>query len=212
MLDKTKFVVKQQTKFLMAKSAYDIVDGDSGNALGTATEKRGLLATLFGMVLGKERMPLTIEVRQKPDDALVFSIRRSGLLFKKVRLLNAQGQAVGTYKAKKFSLTGGFHIYDEAGKHIAEIKGKWFKAEYTLLTPDGKEMGSVSKKWGGMAKELFSSAGTFGVQIAPRCAEDTKAKMLILGAAIAIDAVFQQKGGKSGGGGGDEGGGGDADD
>lgn len=59
-----------------------------------------------------------------------------------------------------------------------------------------------------MAKELLSGAGTFGVEIAPRCVEDTTAKMLILGAAIAIDAIFKKKSGKGGGGdGGDEGGG-----
>ena len=44
-------------------------------------------------------------------------------------------------------------------------------------------------------RELFSSAKTYGIEIAPRCAEDSTAKMLILGGAIAIDAIFSRKGG-----------------
>jgi uncharacterized protein YxjI len=49
---------------------------------------------------------------------------RLGKMFKKDQVLGADGELVGRYKAKMFSLSGGFHVYDKAGKHIAEIKGK----------------------------------------------------------------------------------------
>jgi uncharacterized protein YxjI len=117
---------------------------------------------------------------------------------KKVRLLDGQGQVLGSYKAKLFSLASGFHIYGKEGNHIADIKGKLLKSEYTFVAlQEGTEMGSVSRKWGGLGKELFSSAGTYCVQIAPAYAGNTRAKMLILGAAVAIDAIFT-KGGKEG--------------
>lgn len=91
-------------------------------------------------------MPLSIEVREKPDDKLLFKIRRSGLVFRKVRLLDPDGKVLASYKAKMFSLAGGFHIYDGAGKHYCDIKGKMFKSEYKFYTPDGKsEMGTVTK-------------------------------------------------------------------
>jgi uncharacterized protein YxjI len=209
MLDKNKFVVKAETKGLIAKRTFEILDGDGGQVLGLATEKAGFLATVLGMAMGKDNMSMTVEVRQKPDNALVFIVRRSGLLFKKVQVLNGQGQVVGSYKAKKFSLSGGFHVYDKDGKHFADIKGKIFKAEYKFMTPDGAtEMGSVSRTWGGLAKALFTGGGTYGVQIEPRYAQDPTAKMLILGAAIAVDTMFKKQVEKSGGGtvtsGGDE--------
>ncbi len=214
MLTANKFVVTEQTKLLSAKGVYDIVDGDTRKPLGTAAvRKTGFMKLLLGLVFGKDRMTTTVDVRQKSDDAILFSVRRSGFLFSKVQALDAERQVLGTYKTKKFSLAGGFHIYDKDGKHVTEIRGKMFKAEYKILMPDGKsEMGTVSKKWGGMAKELFTSAKTYAVEIAPRCAEDFTAKMLILGAAIAIDAIFTKKGGKGGGGGKAEGDDGDNDD
>jgi uncharacterized protein YxjI len=198
-LDRNKFVVKQQAKMFSAKQAYDIVDPASGETLASAKVKTSLMATLLALFMGKDKMSLTLEVRDT-DGALLFSVRRSGLLFKKVRLLDHKGQVVGQYKAKMLSLTGGFHVYDKAGKHFAEIKGKMFKSEYTILAPKGgAEMGKVSKKWGGMSRELLSGAGTFGVEIAPAYSENATVKMLILGAAIAINAIFKKKSGKGGG-------------
>jgi uncharacterized protein YxjI len=85
-------------------------------------------------------------------------------------------------------------VYDKAGKHIAEIQGKMLKAEYKFLTPDrSTEMGSVSRTWGGFAKALTSGDDSYGVQIGPNFANDAAAKMLILGATIAIESIFKKK-------------------
>jgi uncharacterized protein YxjI len=211
--DRRKFVVKAQTKMLSSKKTYEIVDADGGEVLALATPKSGFLAMIFGLIRGKDKKSVTIEVRQKSGNALLFSVRRSGFLFTKIQALDGRGKVVGLYKAKRFSLSGGFHVYDKAGKHFAEIKGKMLKAEYKFVTPDGKEeMGSVSRTWGGMARELFKSAGTYGVEISPEYADDMKAKILILGASIAIDALFKKAGGKKGEEEGDDDGGGGGDD
>jgi uncharacterized protein YxjI len=202
------FVVKQKGKLFSSRHSYEILD-DAGNVIGTAEQKTSALANLLGMVFGE---PSTaIEFREKPDDSLVFTVRRSGLLFKKVQVVDAQGAVLGTYKAKRFSISGGFHVYDKDGKHVAEIRGSLMKADYTFFAPDGKtELGKVGKKWGGM-KSMVMSADTYGVQVAPAAAEDPKAKMLILGAAVAISALMGGKGGtvvagesEGGGGGGEE--------
>ena len=58
----------------------------------------------------------------------------------------------------------------------------------------------MSRKWGGWGRELFTSADTYGVEVSGPAAEDRNAKMVILGAALAIDAIFKAGGGKGGGG------------
>ena len=193
MLERTMFVVKEKGKLFSSRHSYEILD-DAGKVIGTAEQKTGGLAKLVGAVMGD---PATqIDFREKPDDALVFTVRRSGLFFKKVQVFDAQNAVLGTYKAKKFSLSGGFHVYDKDGKHVCEIRGKLMKSEYTFYTPDGKtEMGKVSKKWGGAMRALFTSANMYGVQIAPEFAEQPTVKMLILGAAVAIHALMGGSGG-----------------
>lgn len=197
MLEKNTFLVKQKAKMLSSRNSYEILD-EEGKVIGTAEQQTGGLAKALGMLLGDP--PTQIEFREKPDDSLVFTVRRTGYLFKKVQVVDSQGVVVGTYKAKRFSISGGFHVYDADGKHVAEIRGKLLKSEYTFFQPDGKtEMGKVSKKWAGAMKEMFTSADTYGVQIEPAFAENPKTKMLILGAAVAIDALMSTQGGASGG-------------
>ncbi|OWK34581.1 phospholipid scramblase-related protein [Fimbriiglobus ruber] len=203
MLEKNTFVVKEQVKLLSSKKEYDILDAESGQPLGKAASKVSGLWAVLGLVLGKDKAPMTVEVREKQDDSLVFSVRRRGFLFKKIEALDAHGQVIGSYKAKLFSIKGGFNVSDKDGKPFCEIKGKLFKADYTFWTPDGKaEMGKVSKKWDGLAKALFTSADTYVVQVNPDFAEQPVIKMLVLGAAIAIDTLFVKAGKASGGGGG----------
>jgi uncharacterized protein YxjI len=205
MLQDNMFIVTP--KLLSSNHTYE-VRNQGGLVLGTAVQSTGLLDKLIGMVKGP---PSTkIEFRTKPDNSLAFAVRRKGFLFKKVEAVDDKGEVIGRYKAKSFSLSGGYHVYDKNGKHFAEIRGKLLKSEYTVFSPDGKtEMGKVSKKWGGMVKALFSSDGTYGVQISPQFGEDEKTKMVILGAAIAIDCLMAKhgkhaKGGKEEGEGGDE--------
>jgi uncharacterized protein YxjI len=197
LLDQEKFIVKAQTKTFSSKKSFEIVD-EGGKVLGTAQDTTGFLPGLFGQT--------TIEVRDAGDSALLFSVSRSGWLMKKDQVVDGKGDVVGRYKAKMFSLSGGFHVYDKEGKHIAEIQGKMFKSEYKFVTPDrSSEMGSVSKTWGGLAKSLLTGAGTYGVQMDPKFAKDSTAKMLILGATIAVETIFKKKsGGGGGGGGGDD--------
>jgi uncharacterized protein YxjI len=197
MLEKNTFVVKEKAKMFSSRNSYEILD-EEGKIIGTAEQTTSGLAKMLGMLLGDP--PTQIEFREKPDDSLVFAVRRTGYLLKKVQVVDAQGVVIGTYKAKKFSLSGGFHVYDKDGKHFAEIRGKLLKSDYTFIQPDGKtEMGKVSKKWAGAMKEMFTSADTYGVQIDPAFAEDPRTKMLILGAAVAIDCLMSTGGGASGG-------------
>jgi uncharacterized protein YxjI len=202
LLHHNKFVVKSQSKMFSSKKSFEIADPDTGQALGTAKDTTGFLPSLFGST--------TLEVRDASNNALAFTVKHSGWLLKKDEVLGPEGQVVGRYKGKKFRLSGGYHVYDKEGKHLAEIKGKMLKAEYKFLTPDrSEEMGSVSRTWGGLVKSLGTGDDTYAVQIAPRCAEDPAAKMLILGAALAVESIFKKKGGKGSSGGGEGGGGGE---
>jgi uncharacterized protein YxjI len=191
LLDQNKFVVKSQSKAFSSKRSFEILEGDSGQLLGTAKDTTGFLHSLLGAT--------TIEVCDASNNALLFSVGRMGLLFKKDQVLDPQGQVIGRYKAKMFSMSGGFHVYDKDGKHLAEIQGNMFKAEYKFVTPDrSAEMGSVSRTWGGLAKSLFTGGDTYGVQIDPKFANDATTKILILGATIAVESIFKKKAGKLG--------------
>jgi uncharacterized protein YxjI len=198
LFDHTKFVVKSQSKTFSSKKSFQILAED-GQALATAEDTTGFLASLFGST--------KLEVRDASNQRPLFTVGRSGWLLKKDQVLDAEGQVVGTFKGKMFSLSGGYHVYDKAGKHIAEIQGSMLKADYKFLTPEKKTMGSVSRTWGGLAQSLFTGDDTYGVQVEPQYAEDQTAKIVMLGAALAVESIFKkakeskESGSSSGGGG-----------
>ena len=40
---------------------------------------------------------------------------------------------------------------------MAEVKGDWKGWNFQLLDNEGRELGVVTKKWGGIGKELFTA-------------------------------------------------------
>ncbi len=196
MLEHNTFVIKEKVKIISNVQSYDILDAE-GELLGTAKETIGVVTQMLRWVMSKQFLPTRLEVREKPDDSLVFSIRRGWYLFRsRVEVHDSQDQLVGYFKSKFFTISGGFHVYDKDDQHFAEVKGKLLGWNYRFLTPDGKvEMGQVSKKLGamGILKELFTSADTFGVEVSEDLEDQPMAKMLILAATLAIDLIYKSE-------------------
>lgn len=195
MLEADKFAVKEQVKFLKSAQSYEIYDGDTGQLIGTAQEVIGGLTKMLRWVISKALMPTRFEIREKPDDALVFTIRRGAYIFRsRVEVLNADGELIGFFKSKVMTIGGGFHVYDKDGNHFAEVKGNLIGFNYQIRTPDkAVELGTVKKKWGGAARELFTSADSYLVDIADDLKDQPVAKMLTLATALAIDMVFKSE-------------------
>jgi uncharacterized protein YxjI len=196
-LERNTFVVEERVKLVSNVNTYDILDPDSGEVVGTAEEQIGPLVQLARFFISKHLMPTRIEVREKPDDSLVFTVRRGAYVFRsRVEVLDAQGELVGYFKSKVLTISGGFTIYDKNDNHFADIKGKWLGWDYRFLSPDGQvELGRVSKKLGalGLVRELFTSADTYAVRVNPEMADEPLAKMLILAAALAIDTIYKEE-------------------
>ena len=196
MLEHNTFVIKEKVKILSAVQSYDILD-ENGELLGTGQETIGFLTQALRWVMSKQFLPTRLEVREKPDDSLVFAIRRGWYLFRsRVEVLDAQGELIGYFKSKFFTISGGFHVYDKDDKHFAEVKGKLLGWNYRFLSPDHSvEMGQVSKKLGaiGILKEMFTSADTFAVRVNEDLADEPMAKMLILAATLAIDLIYKSE-------------------
>ena len=205
MLELTAFAITEHKKILSSVQSYDIKNGETGELVGTAVENIGTLTQVLRWVMSKQFLPTTVEVREKPDDSLVFTIRRGAYLFRsRVEVRDAQGQLVGYFKSKFLTISGGFHVYDKDDKYFANVKGRMFGFNYKFLTEDGKvELGEVAKKLGGLAglaKEMFFSADNYFLKVNPDLADQPLAKMLLLAATLAVDIIYksESKGGVDG--------------
>ncbi len=194
-LESNQFMVKEQVKFLKSHATYDIYDFETEQQLGIAEENISAWVKALRWIIDKNWLPTKVDIEDH-EGALVFSIRRNSFLLQaRVEVLNADGELIGYFKSKVFSLGGGFWIYDMKDRQFAEVKGNFIGFSYKILTPEGDELGKVSKKWGGVAKEMFTTADTYMVSVAEDLTDQPVAKMLVLAAALSIDIIFKSKGG-----------------
>jgi hypothetical protein len=192
-LESNSFVISRPHTRRSTPRKLDIHDGETGEFLGTATTQLGWFGFAVGLIFGKKGIPAVTEVRERLDDSLVFTLHRSGLLARRMEILDAQGERLGSYHPKSLRLTGGIAISDALGNPFGEVRGKWLKTDLLIVTPDGKaELGRVTQYQSGLFKELFARPRAYCVWVNPDFTEQPIAKMLILGAALAADDLLDR--------------------
>ena len=194
MFDRKTLLVKERVGFLRFVDTFDIHDPLTGAQIGIARENTSILLKLLRLLINKRLLPTRVEVRERDDTPVLMTLRRgASILSARVRVLDAMGTEIGLFKSKLFSLGGGFRVLDAEQQQIADVKGDWKGWNFRFLAPDGGELGRVTKKWGGLGKELLTSADNYIIALAEDRQLPRNTAMLLLAAGLAIDIVYKEK-------------------
>ena len=104
----------------------------------------------------------------------------------------AGGKPLGYFKSKLISIGGGFNVFDNQNQQVAEVKGNWKGWDFKFVSKQGREIGSVTKKWAGLGKELFTSADNYIISLKDLSGASPVASALLLAAGLAIDIVYKE--------------------
>ncbi|WP_425615248.1 phospholipid scramblase-related protein [Anatilimnocola sp. NA78] len=191
-LSRNLFFVKEHVGWFKAANNYDVLDPNTNQViLNCREEKLGFFTKMLRFSDYKRMTPFEVTIRT-PDGATVLTVKRGVSIFlSKVDVLNEQGQRVGGFAQKFFSLGGAFSVLGSNDQVVCELKGKWTSWEFTFKSGDF-ELAKVSKKWAGFGKELFTSADNYMLQISDQVPADNPVRMLILGAVMCIDLVLKE--------------------
>jgi uncharacterized protein YxjI len=107
--------------------------------------------------------------------------------------VSGRGQQLGYFRAKVLTIGPAFRIFDMQDREIGGVKGDWKGWNFQLLGPGGEELGRVTKKWAGLARELFTTADTYVIALSDAAAGLRDVAQLLLAAGLAIDTVFKEK-------------------
>ncbi len=196
MLHLKTFLIREKVGMLKLSDTYDILDVATNEQVGIAKEKPGTLIHLLRLLIDKRMLPTQVRIYSgtnfEDESKLIFSIHKGlNLLRPKVSICDASGKTVGYLKSKLFSLGGAFRVFDTADNEVAEVKGDWKGWNFRFLDSNGKEVGTITKKWAGLGKELFTSADNYVISLTQ--AENPGKVMLLLAAGLAIDTVYKEK-------------------
>jgi uncharacterized protein YxjI len=199
MLSLNQVIVKEHVGMFKLSDAYDILDPQTGAKVGLAKEVVPGWVQVLRLIIDKGTLPTSIVFINAPNEAgdgeRVMSIERGfTFLRSKIRVVVGQGREIGYFKAKLFTLGGGFNIFDLNDRKVGEVKGDWKGWSFTILDEHGQQIGTVAKQWAGLGKELFTSADTYVISVTGEAAKNEAVRSLILAAGLAIDTVFKEKG------------------
>ena len=194
MLDRSTFLIKEHVGFAKLHEVYDIIDPANGEKIGEAREEASTVIKLLKFVLNKTMLPFRIVIRDAVGMELV-EVRRGWTFFRSVvHVFDADGNRLGYFRQKLLSVGGQLQFFDDQDHHVATLKGDWKGWNFGFSTPEGTELGVVTKKWAGIGKELFTTADTYVVDISSGVTEGSAGLVpLLLAGAVSIDMVFKEK-------------------
>ena len=196
MLNRKTFFIREHVGVLKLANTYDILDPETKEQLGVAKEKPGAMMHVLRFFLDKRLLPTTVYVYEgsdpKNDQNLLFSIKREFSLFvPKVSVRDPSGSVVGRFKSKLLGLGISFRVLDPSGKDMALVKGDWKGWNFSFLDSSEKEIGTITKKWAGVGKELFTSADNYFIALNDQ--PEPSVAVLLLAAGLSVDTVYKEK-------------------
>ena len=185
------YFIDEKVNFFKFENCYQIYN-DKGENIGAIKQKLNIGQKLLSLLISKTMLPFLLEIRDSNDNLEVTISRGWTFILSKITIKNAQGEAIGYIKQKFKLFSPTFNIFNTSEELIAEISGDWKAWNFTINDAANNQIGSISKKWAGAMKELFTTADKYNVQIEKNYA-NLENKIAILAGAITIDMVLKEK-------------------
>ncbi len=195
MLNRKTYFIREHVGVLEPTNTYDILDPETQEQIGIAKEKPGVLMRVW-FFDPPWTLPTTVYVYEGSDpndeQKLLFSIKREFSLFlPKVSVRDAAGTEVGCFKSKVFGIGISFRVLDARGEDVALVKGDWKGWNFSFLDSSDNEIGTNTKKWSGVGKEMFTSADNYFIALNDE--PDPAVATLLLAAGLAVDTVYMEQ-------------------
>jgi uncharacterized protein YxjI len=192
-LNKNLFLVKEHVKIFKAENSFDVFDPANGELILQCREENlGAFTKMFRFTEYKKMTPFNIAIKA-PTGETVLEVKRDVSWFlSTVEVLDDQKRLVGKFKQKFFSIGGKFEVLDAGERILCTLKGTWTSWDFRFVSNDGKEFATVTKKWSGLGKEMFTSADNYILQINPIVPADHPLRVLIMAAVMCIDLVLKE--------------------
>jgi uncharacterized protein YxjI len=191
-LQQNQFFVKEQVGMFKAANSYDIIDPATQQEIMHCREPNlGAFTKLLRFTKYKTMTPFEVVVHTPAGEPVLTVKRGVNIFLSKVQVLDEHGQPLGSFKQKLFSIGGAFDVLDVNEQVVCTLKGKWTSWDFRFLQGE-VELATVSKKWAGHGKELFTSADNSMLAINTNVAQDEEHRILIFAAVMCIDMVMKE--------------------
>jgi uncharacterized protein YxjI len=192
-LNRNLYFVKEHVKIFKAANSFDVFDPETSELILQCREENlGFFTKMFRFTDYKRTTPFDIDIKTPTGETILTVKRGVSFFLSNVEVFDERKQLIGKFKQKLFSIGGKFEVLDASERPLCMLKGKWTSWDFKFVSNDGKEFATVTKKWNGLGKELFTSADNYILQISSQVPSDNPLRMLILAAVMCIDLVLKE--------------------
>ena len=185
-----EYFIDQKVNFLKFEAEYKVFD-QTGTQIGFIKQRLSAGFKVLSFFLNRAMFPFLLEITDMEGNVLA-SIKRGWTFWmSEINVLNGQQELIGKIKQKWSFMKPTFHINSGQNKKLAEIKGDWKGWNFEIKDTYDNPIGTISKKWAGALKEVFTSADKYNVSIREEYSENTD-KIVVVSTAITIDMVLKE--------------------
>jgi len=188
--DGYSYFIDEKVNLLKFENQYKVFN-EKGDNIGSINQKLTVGQKLLRLLLNKAMLPFRLEIKDA-QGMLLASISRGWTFFMStITITSGDEKTIGTVQQKFKLFKPTFKIFNHQGTQIAEITGDWKAWNFVISGDAGRQIGTISKKWAGAMKEIFTSADKYVVTLDPSYS-DMMSKIIVLSAATTIDMVMKE--------------------
>jgi uncharacterized protein YxjI len=192
LLHRNHFFIKEHVGMFKASNSYDILNPETQEILMTCREENlGIFTKIFRFTKYKRMTPFDIEVKNAMGQTVVRVKRGVSFFVSTVEVFDEKDFLIGRFVQKFFSIGGKFDVQDANGNLLCKLTGEWTSWEFKFAS-EAMEYATVSKKWAGLGKEMFTTADNYVLTINEGTPKDGPIRKLIIAAVMCIDMVLKE--------------------
>jgi uncharacterized protein YxjI len=192
LLQMEQIFVRQKAHLFEFNTEYALLD-DQGRQVGAVRQEGQSAAKKVVRALGAldALMTHTFSVYDWLGNRVLGLTRPRTMWKSKLHVVDGQNTPMGSIVQKKLIGKIRFDLEGPSGEPLGWIQGQnWRAWDFVILDAQGTPIGRVSKNWAGAARELFTTADNYLLEIAPQV--QGPLRYLALAAGSGIDTALKQ--------------------
>jgi uncharacterized protein YxjI len=192
LLELDRLVFNQKAKLIELTNEYHIRD-ENGSDVGFVREEGQSKLKKLARLLSEVDKLLTHRLMvYEMDGERVLELTRPRKVFKsRLLVANGSGKAIGEIMQKNVFGKIRFDLNDASGRTVGQIRAEnWRAWDFSIVDETENEVARITKKWGGLAKAVFTTADNYVVEIDPAVNGDLR--LLVVASAAGIDTALKQ--------------------
>lgn len=186
------FFVKEHLGLFKASSNYDIYDPESKQLLFQCREiDLNIVSKLLRFTGFKRCTPFDIQITTENSERVLKLKKGISLFLSRVSVYDENEKKVGCLKQRLFPLGNNFDVFDVNDTLICSLNGSLFAWDFKFVR-NQEAIGTVTKKWAGIGKELFTTADNYILEINSSVAKDDLARLMMVASVLCIDMVIKE--------------------